>query len=180
MQFRLRFMNLILGLAPRFSFNRVRTRIYQAFGWKIGTSSIIMGTMDIAGNSAIRENLQIGNECVVTTPIYLDLNAKITVGNCVAIGHHVSLITSNHDTSNPLRRCGKLEFSSIRIEDGCWIGAGATILAGVTVSNGSVVAAGALVTRDVPPNVIVGGVPAKVIRNFSKDSQLATNPKLCE
>ncbi len=139
-----------------------------------------MGTMDIAGSGAIRDNLQIGEECQITSPIYLDLNAKISVGNRVAIGHHVSLITTTHDTSNPLRRCGKLEFHPIRIGDGCWIGAGATILAGVTVSSGSVVAAGALVTRDVPPNVIVGGVPAKVIRNFSLDRLLEANPKPCE
>lgn len=60
-----------------------------------------------------------------------------------------------------------LVVSPIVIESNVWIGAGATILPGVTIGENSVVAAGAVVTKDVPPNTIVGGVPAKFIKNVN-------------
>ena len=172
-QFRLRVLNFILALLPRFAFNRLRTRLYRVFGWNIGARTIIMGTMEPAGGGALQKRLHIGEDCQITSPLYLDLNADIFVGDRVAIGHHTHLITTDHETDNPDRRCGETRCSPIRLEDGCWIGARATILAGVTVSRGSVVAAGALVTSDVPPNVIVGGVPAKILKRLSPETDVS-------
>lgn len=164
---RLDVLDLILGFLPRFCCNRLRTKLYQFFGIKIGARTIVMGRMELAGGAGRHKRLRIGTDCQITSPLYADLNAEITVGNNVALGHHVHLVTTNHEIGDETRRCGKVSPQPIVIQDGCWIGARATLLAGVTIGKGSVVAAGAVVTRDVPPNSLVGGVPARLIKSFS-------------
>ena len=79
------------------------------------------------------------------------------------IGPNVNLITSGHPLE-PSQRRGFVTAKPIAIERNVWVAAGATIIGGVTVGENSVVAAGSVVTRDVPPNTLVGGNPARVIR----------------
>ena len=83
------------------------------------------------------------------------------------IGPNVSLITTGHPLVPSQRRSVTIG-KRIVIERNVWIAAGATILGGVTVGENSVVAAGAVVTRDVPPNTLVGGNPARVIRSIDE------------
>ena len=164
--FRLRVLNVALFFLPRFSFNRVRTRLYRAFGIKIGARSMVMGSMELAGGGDVIGNFSIGEDCQITSPLYLDLNERIVIGDRVAVGHHVQIITTSHETQHEGKRCGVAKLGSVHLEDGCWVAAGAMILPGVTVGKGSVVAAGSVVTKDVPPNTLVGGVPAKVIKQL--------------
>ena len=100
---------------------------------------------------------------------------KAQIGNYCSIAQNVTFILDayhyiNHISTYPFRRLivsGELEGISkgnIIIHDDVWIGYGVTILSGVHIGKGAVVAAGAVVTRDVPPYSIVGGVPAKVIK----------------
>ena len=89
----------------------------------------------------------------------------ITIGDDVMIGPNVSLITSGHPLS-PAERRAYVVASPIVIERGVWIATGVTVIGGVTIGENSVVAAGSVVTRDVPPNTLVGGNPAKVIRTL--------------
>jgi acetyltransferase-like isoleucine patch superfamily enzyme len=96
---------------------------------------------------------------------FLDLGG-ITIEDDVLIGPRVNLTTENHPIDPSKRKF--LDVRSIIIRKGAWIGAGATILPGVTVGVNSVVAAGAVVTKDVPDNTIVGGVPAKFLRAIEK------------
>jgi maltose O-acetyltransferase len=163
---RLRILHVLLFFMPHLCFNRTRAWLYRLFGVRVGASALIMGRIDMAGPGRIWERLAIGAECQITTPFYADLNDSITIGRGVSVGHHVVCITANHETGWDTRRCGVCIPKPIVIEDGCWIGARATILPGVTVGQGSVVAAGAVVTADVPPNTLVGGVPAKVIKTL--------------
>ena len=120
----------------------------------------------------------------VFTPLYINYGKHITIGknvfinfDCtflalggitieddVLIGPKVSLITENHPL-NPKDRKG-LICKSILIRKNAWIGANAIILPGVTIGENAVVASGAVVSKDVPDNTIVGGVPAKFIKNI--------------
>lgn len=81
------------------------------------------------------------------------------------IGPNVSIITSGH-LLDPARRRAFVTAKPIVIERNVWIAAGATIIGGVTIGENAVVAAGSIVTRDVPPNTLAGGNPARVIRSI--------------
>ncbi len=96
---------------------------------------------------------------------FLDLGG-ITIEDDVLIGPRVNLVTENHPI-NPAQR-KSLVLDSIVIRKNAWLGAGVTVLPGVTIGENSIVAAGALVTKDVPANTIVGGVPAKIIKSISE------------
>ncbi|TMR41107.1 sugar O-acetyltransferase [Actinomadura geliboluensis] len=92
--------------------------------------------------------------------------APITIGSDVQIGPNVQLLTPTHPLA-PERRRAKLEAAEpIVIEDNVWLGGGAIVLPGVTIGENSVIGAGAVVTKDVPANVVAVGNPARVIRSL--------------
>ncbi len=163
-------MQVAAAPLPQLSFNRTRTALLRAGGIKIGQGSQIMGPLLVTGPGRCRDLFEIGDYSFITGPLRVDLGARVTIGNRVNIGHAVTLLTVDHEIGPRAQRCGRSEVGPIVIERGVWIGANATILPGVTVGESSVVAAGAVVTRDVPPNSVVGGVPAHVIRELSPDS----------
>jgi len=109
-------------------------------------------------NTKIGKNVFINFDCT-----FLDLGG-ITIDDNVMIGPKVNLLSEGHPVSPNIRQT--LTGGKIHISKNVWIGAGATILPGVTIGENSVVAAGAVVTKDVPPNTIVGGIPAKFIKNI--------------
>jgi acetyltransferase-like isoleucine patch superfamily enzyme len=95
------------------------------------------------------------------------ISGKVNIGNCVMIGPNVNIIGGSHNFSDinlPMRFQGS-QYKRIVIGNDVWIGAGCTILGGVTIGDGAIVAAGSVVTKDVLPCEIVGGVPSKLIRN---------------
>jgi acetyltransferase-like isoleucine patch superfamily enzyme len=91
----------------------------------------------------------------------------VTIADLVMIGPNVNIITTGHPLP-PSERRAYVEAKPIVIQKNVWIAAGATIIGGVTVGENSVVAAGAVVTKDVPPNSLVAGVPATVIRSLEE------------
>ena len=107
-------------------------------------------------------NITIGDNVFINSGCCLQDQGGIYIGDGALIGHQVVIATLNHE-QDPSRR-GDMTASPVHIGKNVWIGAHATILPGVTVGDGAIVAAGAVVTRDVPPKTIVGGVPAKVIK----------------
>ncbi len=131
----------------------------------IGKHAIIRPT-NIYG-SAIGEGLKIGNNSSIGPYSYIGCSGFIEIGDNVMMSPRVSIYAENHLFDNPdlsIKDQGvKREF--VKIEDDCWIAANTVILAGVTIGRGSVIAAGSVVTKDVPPYSIVGGVPAKVIKS---------------
>lgn len=96
---------------------------------------------------------------------FLDLGG-ITIEDDVMIGPQVNIITENHPVDPKSRK--SLELKSVTIKRNAWIGANATILPGVIIGENSIVAAGAVVTKDVPDNTIVGGVPTKLIKKIEQ------------
>lgn len=125
-------------------------------------------------------NIHVGKECFVNyNCTFLDVS-PITLGNGVWIGANVTLATPNHpflaeERLNMNYPDGRhdLEYSApITIKDGCWICSSTTICGGVTIGENSIVAAGSVVLHDVPPNSIVAGVPAKVLRKIDEDDRI--------
>lgn len=110
-------------------------------------------------HTKIGKNVFINFDCV-----FLDLGG-ITIENNVQIAPKVSLLSEGHPTSIADRHA--LIPKPIHIKKNAWIGANSTILQGVTIGENSVVAAGSVVSKDVPDNTIVGGVPAKFIKNIN-------------
>ncbi len=92
--------------------------------------------------------------------------AEVEIGNDVMMGPEVLIYTSNHGMEQGIpMRLQPLQSAPVRIGNDVWIGARCILLPGVTVHDGAVVAAGAVVTRDVPEDAIVGGVPARVLKH---------------
>jgi maltose O-acetyltransferase len=154
------------GILPQNSFNRVRTMLLRRLGLQIGATSLFGGAVHITGSGALRDLLSIGRGCYITGPVHIDLSAPVWIGARVYIGHQVRLLTVDHEIGDSAQRCGPRVYRAIHVEDGVWIGSCAIILPGVRLGRGSIVAAGALVTRDVQPNVMVGGVPARPMRDL--------------
>lgn len=108
------------------------------------------------------KNITVGKNVFINSGCHFQDQGGITIGNGVLIGHNVVLATLNHDFS-PKKR-STLHPAPIVIGENVWIGSNATVVPGVTIGNGSIIAAGAVVTKNVPENVVVGGVPAKIIK----------------
>lgn len=111
--------------------------------------------------------IKMGNNVFVNQACVFMDRGGITIEEDTKIGPRVNLITENHGL--PPKERNKITSKPIVIKRNVWIGAAATILPGVTVGENSVVAAGAVVSRDVPPNTVVAGVPAKVIKTLNDE-----------
>lgn len=110
------------------------------------------------------KNIQIGKNVFINSGCRFQDQGGITIGDHTLIGHNVVLVTLNHNMDPMLR--ANLIPHPINIGNRVWIGANATICPGVSIGDGAVIAAGAVVTQDVPANVVVGGVPAKMIKKI--------------
>lgn len=136
----------------------------------------------IAKNHYNQAMVKVGNRTYGELTVYTHNNCnKLIIGNYCSIGPNVQFVLSaDHriDTISSFpynvkimgKRNEGISKGDIIIADDVWVGAGAIILSGVHIGQGAVVAAGAVITKDVPPYAIVGGVPAKVIKyRFSDD-----------
>ncbi|HYQ18011.1 MAG TPA: sugar O-acetyltransferase [Polyangiaceae bacterium] len=112
-------------------------------------------------DTRVGRNVFINQNCT-----FYDLGG-IDIADDVMIGPNVSLITSGHPLP-PSQRRAAVVAKPIVIERNVWLAAGVTIIGGVTVGENSVVAAGSVVTKDVPPNTLVGGNPARIIRSIEE------------
>lgn len=114
-----------------------------------------------------------GKNITIGKNVFLNMGCKfqdqggIFIGDGSLIGHNVVLATLNH-AMDPEDQATMIP-APIHIGKRVWIGANATVLPGVTIGDGAIVAAGAVVTKDVPENTVVGGVPARVMRKIGKE-----------
>ena len=108
------------------------------------------------------KNIEVGNNVFINACCHFQDHGGVTLGDGCQIGHNVVFATLNHGLAPEHRHTTYP--APIVLGKNVWVGSNSTILQGVTVGDNAVVAAGAVVTKDVPANAIVGGVPAKVIK----------------
>ncbi|MFG6429472.1 DapH/DapD/GlmU-related protein [Roseateles sp. LYH14W] len=113
---------------------------------------------DFGRNIRVGKNVFINHACE-----FMD-RGGITIGDDVLIGPKVNLVTINHPLDPATRR--STHCAPIIIEKGAWLAAGVSVMPGVTIGENAVVAANAVVTRDVPANTVVGGIPARFIKHI--------------
>lgn len=149
----------LVGYMPS---HTVRNFFYRWAGVQLGNTSSIHWR----ARFFCPEGLTIGENCIIGNDGFFDARDSITIGLNVNIAAEARIYTREHDIDDPF-------FAEIGgpvvIEDYVYIGTRVTILPGVRIGYGAVVASGAVVTKAVPPFTLVGGVPAKPIRERSRD-----------
>ena len=111
------------------------------------------------------KNITVGKNVFINSGCRFQDQGGITIGDGTLVGHNVVLCTLNHDFE-PKKR-GTTIPSPIVIGENVWIGANVTVVPGVTIGDNAIIAAGAVVTKNVPANTLVGGIPAKIIKSIN-------------
>lgn len=148
------FGNTIINKIP---IRRLRRGYYRLLGANLTNTSVIFRKTDILSP----RKLVMGKSSSVGWNVFLDARGGIKIGDNVTVASYCKLITGSHDINDSMF---KAHFEPIIIEDYAWICTGAMILQGITIGRGSVVCAGAIVTKDVPPMSVVGGAPARIVK----------------
>lgn len=137
---------------------RIREITSELFGAPLGEGTTLIPPF----YTDFGRNTRIGKNCMIQQCCTFFDRGGINIGDGVFIAPKVNLVTLNHDFTPGNREVTYCK--PINVEDGAWIGIGATVLPGVTIGEHAIVAAGSVVTKDVPPYSVVGGNPAKVIK----------------
>lgn len=159
-------------------FGEIKKKRFNKFGYGSTCSASVEGHFN---------KVSVGDFSSIGHHVFFNaLRKEIIIGNYVMVAPYVMFITQNHDFSVvglPMRDTGYPIasdncYKEIIVEDDVWIGSHAIILKGVTIHKGAVIAAGAIVTKDVPPYAIVGGIPAKIIKFRFNEIQILEHEKL--
>lgn len=173
------FISVFLDVLPRWYVNRK----YEKSKYKVGKSQLFWRYLYLKrlgvkftdnGYCLIQQNvciyhperLSIGGHTAINENSYIECEGGLFIGNDVMIGHGVSILTNTHnhsDISTPMNQQG-LSKAPVNIGNNVWIGAKATITLGVSIGDNVIIGANAFVNKDIPDNVIVGGIPAKIIK----------------
>lgn len=168
-----RFMDKMSDEARRITFElngsyhtqeEVRSLLSRLFGHDVDSSLRVFPPF----YTDFGKNIHIGKNVFINACCHFQDHGGVTLGDGCQIGHNVVFATLNHGMAPEDR--GTTYPAPIRLGKNVWVGSNATILQGVSIGDNSIVAAGAVVTRDVPENVIVAGVPAKIIKTIDSTS----------
>lgn len=156
----------VLFLLPRYRIlNVIKSMFLRICGATIGRRVVYYPGVWITMSKSSK--LTIGDDVDLAKDVLLTVGEKVVIGNRVLVGYGTKILSSNHRIPPQLGRIFEAghERSSVVIGSDVWIGAGAVILPGVEIGEGAVIAAGSVVTKDVSAYTIVGGNPARFIRN---------------
>lgn len=151
-------LNVTYQIVP----NPLRNFYLRLFGIRLGKGTSIHRRCKFFHEG----KLSVGNNTVINFGCYLDNRRGITIGNNVGIAHNTKIYTLGHDLNDPQF---KTKGAEVTIKDNVFIFSNALIMPGVTIGEGAIVLAGSVVTKDVEPWAIVGGNPAKKIRERSRE-----------
>ena len=172
---------LLFYAIPRQDTNETAHRLIQRFGSLQGVLHAapeeLTSVEGVGENAAVMpyfscddgKSIFIGKNFLANYNVSILDRAPVRIGDYVMIGPHTLIATVNHPISPMGRRKHLSVAKPVTIGNDVWIGGNVTILPGVTIGNNVIVAAGAVVTKDVPDNSLVGGVPAKLIRTIEND-----------
>ena len=165
---RFHLVNAICRLLPDASLSTLRAALYRTVGFKIGPGVAFLSTIAINGDGPnIYGRLTIGEGSVFSLHPTFNLDDTITIGRNVAVSPGVEIWTGTHLIGPSSQRwTPTITSRPVIIEDGVWIGLNSVILPGVVIGRGSVISAGSVVRKSVPPNSLVGGNPAQVIKEL--------------
>jgi maltose O-acetyltransferase len=151
-------INVIFNLTSPFflwlPFADIRRWYLRLFVKSLGKKTYIGRNVDVKEPS----NISIGHHSVINKNVVLNGRGGLVIGNNVDIAQDVFIFTEQHDQNDDMHALVK---KSVHIDDYVWIASRATILPGTNIGRGAVVACGSVVTKDVVPMTVVGGVPAK-------------------
>lgn len=165
------FMNRMSDEARRITFrlntayhipDEVRGLLSELFGYRVPESLRVFPPF----YTDFGRNITVGRDVFINAGCHFQDHGGVTIGDGCQIGHNVVFATLNHGLSPEDRQ--NTYPAPIVLGRNVWVGSNATILQGVIIGDNAVIAAGAVVTKDVEPATIVGGVPAKVIRRIGQ------------
>jgi maltose O-acetyltransferase len=139
---------------------RTRARILRRAGIEMDKAIVESGCFFFGAN------VTLGDYAVVNHDCYFDSKEQITIGPRTAVAMGTMLFTSNHELGNEFKRWGEYKPAPVVVGAGVWLGARVLVMPGVTVGDSCIVAAGSVVTKDLAPNAVYAGVPAKRIRDL--------------
>lgn len=138
----------------------VRQLLSELFGYKVPSSLRVFPPL----YTDYGKNITVGADVFINACCHFQDHGGVTIGDGCQIGHNVVFATLNHELAPERRKTTRP--APIVLGKNVWIGSNATILQGVTIGDNAVVAAGGVVNKDVEPNTVVGGVPAKLIKRI--------------
>ncbi len=159
---------LLNSLPKNYKSDKLRAKLLAKAGVKVKDDALIRNPIEIGSLKNI-SNIEIGKHSFINSGVRFSpaFNVKITIGDNVLIGPECQFETMNHSVTINKNKKRDDYPESIVIEDQVWLAARVIVLPGVRIGKGSVVAAGAVVTKDVPPYSLVGGVPARIIKKLN-------------
>jgi UDP-2-acetamido-3-amino-2,3-dideoxy-glucuronate N-acetyltransferase len=163
-------MNEFVAIAPdvKLGKNVKLSKFINLYGCTVGDDTKIGAFVEI------QKNARVGNNCKISSHTFVC--EGVTIEDAVFIGHSVTFINDSYPRATTgdgqLQTEADWKVEKTLIKKGATIGSGSTILANVTVGEGAIVGAGSVVTKDVPPNAIVAGNPAKLLRYVTDDERI--------
>ncbi len=155
-------------LGTNIRYFEIKRKLLLSCGYEIGRGTKVVGPIYIYGDLKVGENCWIGKNLMVNG------NGLVTIGNNCDIAPEVTFQTGGHLIGTEERRAGEGVIFNQKVGNGTWIGGRTTILNNTNIGNSCVVAGCSCVINNIPSNVLVGGVPAKVIRELNREDK-----KLC-
>ena len=153
-------VNVLLAGTNQNFFEKKRKLLNRLDHFDIGEGTRIVGPIECTGY------LQVGKDCWIGKNFCVNGNGSVIIGDNCDIGPEVTFQTGGHEIGDEHRRAGEGCIFHQSVGSGTWIGGRSTILNHTTIGEGCVIAGCACVTKNVPSNTLVGGVPARILKNL--------------